>query len=303
MRELKECFLSMPNRYLRQSYIESESVNSLSWQSEVVWTRLIVVVDDWGRCEANVKLLRPKLFPLRLDQVREADLQRSIAECEKAGLVRLYASGNKEYLQMMKWEKGRAEKSKWPEPPEEIANSCMQLHTAVNNRIQPKTFPPTPIPIPTPVPDSDTDAKVQTNNSEVRFPSLAEIQTEADMRGFDKAEAERFWNHFESSGWIDKNGNPIKNWRAKLAIWCSDAKARSAERAHHGPQKQSPADGAPTPTQVVLHSKELERVESRITTIRSTYSGMQTWSNEDKAEIKRLKARRDELKKMLGVSV
>lgn len=45
-------------------------------------------------------------------------------------------------------------------------------------------------------------------------------------------EAERFWNHFEASGWIDKNGHRIRDWRAKLRVWSADSRARPLEAAH-----------------------------------------------------------------------
>src|SRR4051812_11356232 len=114
----------MPNRYLRESLKESEAVNAVGFSAETTWLHLTLTVDDWGRCEASTRLLRPKLFPLRLDQVRETELARWIAECEKAGLLRLYMAEGKEYLQMMKWEVGRAEKSRYPDPPDEILTEC-----------------------------------------------------------------------------------------------------------------------------------------------------------------------------------
>lgn len=132
----------MPNRYLRENFIESEKVNSVSFQAETAWTHLLVVVDDWGRCEANITFLRPKLFPGRLNQVRETDLQRWLAECEKAGLVRIYQHAGKPFLQMMQWEKGRAIKSYWPDPPPQILSTCYRRNTDENICTQMKTFPP-----------------------------------------------------------------------------------------------------------------------------------------------------------------
>jgi uncharacterized protein YdaU (DUF1376 family) len=64
--------------------------------------------------------------------------------------------------------------------------------------------------------------------------NLDEVLTEADMRGIPKTQAEDFFNHFESSGWIDKNGHPVKNWRAKLRTWKTIAVSAAAEKAHHG---------------------------------------------------------------------
>jgi len=122
----------MPNRYLRESYIESERINSLSDAAEVFWTRLLVKVDDFGRAEANPKLLRAKLYPLKLEQVREATVERLLAECQKARLVRLYAVEGKQYLQMERWEKGRASVSKYPNPPEQTPTDsgvCKSMRT------------------------------------------------------------------------------------------------------------------------------------------------------------------------------
>jgi len=90
----------MPNRILRD-WIDSEVVNSLSWQAEIVFTRLLMKVDDYGRFPANPRLLRSLLFPLR-DGLRDADITRCLVECEKAGLIAIYniegkiLSGNQE---------------------------------------------------------------------------------------------------------------------------------------------------------------------------------------------------------------
>jgi len=107
----------MPNRILRD-WTDSAPVNSLTVHAERHLVRIIMKADDFGRLTANPKLLRPMLYPLILEQVREADVQRWTAECEKAGLVRLYAVEDKEYLEVLKFgQRLRAKKSKFPKPP------------------------------------------------------------------------------------------------------------------------------------------------------------------------------------------
>jgi hypothetical protein len=107
----------MPTRILRD-WTDSESVNQLSAQGERTFVRIIMKADDYGRLNANAKILRPLLYPFLLDQVREADLQRWIAECERAGLVRLYSVEGKQYMAVVKFgQRVRAERSKFPEPP------------------------------------------------------------------------------------------------------------------------------------------------------------------------------------------
>lgn len=128
----------MPNRYIRESAIESEAVNSLSFQGEVFYRRLLNRCDDFGRFTANHALLRASLFPLQMDRVRDSDIPRLLAECEKAGLLFVYAVASKQFLVLNKWEQGRAKKSEYPPPPADI---CERMQTYVYTREQTQTDP------------------------------------------------------------------------------------------------------------------------------------------------------------------
>lgn len=106
----------MPNRILRD-WTDSPAVNSLTDAGEKFFIRLIQKADDFGRYHGGANMLRPMLYPLQLDKVREADIQRLIAECVKAGLVRFYEAESKQVLEIIKFKQSiRAEKSKFPEP-------------------------------------------------------------------------------------------------------------------------------------------------------------------------------------------
>ena len=107
----------MPNRILREGILDSESVCSLSFQAEVFYRRLMSVVDDFGRFDGRVGVLRSRLYPLQIDKVREADITRWIAECETAGVIALYAVGAKPYILFRKCDPPRANASKFPSPP------------------------------------------------------------------------------------------------------------------------------------------------------------------------------------------
>jgi len=100
-----------------RDWTDSEKVNGLSVHSERFFTRLIMVVDDFGCYYANTSLLKAKCFPLLLDQVREADITRWMDECHQAGLIVLYESTGKKYLQIVdfnqRMDKARA---KYPLP-------------------------------------------------------------------------------------------------------------------------------------------------------------------------------------------
>lgn len=141
----------MPNRYIRESAIESEPVNAMSWQGEVFYRRLLNRADDFGRFTANLALLRASLFPLQLARVSEKDVSRLLKEAEKCGLLVTYEAEGKQLLVIAKWEKGRAKVSRYPEPPADV---CKRLQTYVYTSKQPSAD----------VPDSDTDSDTDSDN-------------------------------------------------------------------------------------------------------------------------------------------
>lgn len=106
----------MPNRMLRD-WTGSEKVNGLSVHAERFFTRLIMKVDDYGCLFAHVSLLKANLFPLLLDAIREADISRWMAECQKAGLIVLYEANGKKYLQILDFRQRLDKaKAKYPLP-------------------------------------------------------------------------------------------------------------------------------------------------------------------------------------------
>ena len=83
----------MPNRIVREAILSSERVAALAWPEEVFYRRLMSIVDDYGRTEANAQLLRSRCYPLQTDQVRAADIARWMAACQKAGVILCACAG------------------------------------------------------------------------------------------------------------------------------------------------------------------------------------------------------------------
>ncbi len=108
----------MPNRMLRD-WTGSDKINSISIHAERFFTRLIMKADDYGCFYGDTRLLKANLYPLLLDNIREADMVRWMAECQKAGLIVLYENNNKKYVQILDF-KQRLDKarSKFPLPKE-----------------------------------------------------------------------------------------------------------------------------------------------------------------------------------------
>lgn len=111
----------MPNRILKETICTSETINALTWQLEVLWYRLLVQCDDYGRMDARPAIVRAKCFPLRLDQITDDDVAQALATFQDIGLIHLYTVDGKRYLQVTTWDKHqqvRARRSKFPAPAE-----------------------------------------------------------------------------------------------------------------------------------------------------------------------------------------
>lgn len=106
----------MPNRILRD-WTDSFTINALDAHEERFFTRLIMKVDDFGVFHADTRLLKSYLFPL-LPDIRETDISRWLAACEKAGLVRCYVDDKgRKYLQILNFkQRMRQQVAKFPQP-------------------------------------------------------------------------------------------------------------------------------------------------------------------------------------------
>lgn len=155
---------NVPSRLLREGILDSWGVNALTFPAEVFYRRLMSVVDDYGRFDGRPEILRTKLYPLKVNAVREADCLRWIAECEKAELIALYAvdragrprwiaasdlaglsaPNDKPYIQFHRLGSPRSKESKYPDPPSEGLTDCirLQMKTDANGCERVKTDAP-----------------------------------------------------------------------------------------------------------------------------------------------------------------
>lgn len=111
----------MPNRILRD-FTDSDRVNLLTAEAERLYVRLMMKADDFGRYFADPKRLKAFLFPLK-DQIRETDISRWLAECEKAGLLRFYDATGKRFLELWNFGQRLRNMRKIHPVPESDSNS------------------------------------------------------------------------------------------------------------------------------------------------------------------------------------
>lgn len=105
----------MPNRIIKESICRSEEIDSLSWFEEVLFYRLIVICDDFGRYDGRLRIIKGSCFPLK--DVTEKDIEKALNKLSAVGLVRVYEAQGRPYLQLVTWadhQRIRNQKSKYP---------------------------------------------------------------------------------------------------------------------------------------------------------------------------------------------
>ena len=118
----------MPTRYLKPGVRDSEAIDNLSPQAEVLFYRLLVTVDDFGRFDARPAMIKAQCFPIK-DSITIGKCKDLLHELSDKGLIQIYEAGGKLTLMMCKWDNvPRAKESKYPAP----VDGCIQVNTYVN---------------------------------------------------------------------------------------------------------------------------------------------------------------------------
>jgi hypothetical protein len=193
----------MPNRILRD-WTDSLPVDSLDWQSEVLFVRVIMKVDDHGRFTANPKLLRSLCFPLR-SAVRESDITRCLAACQKAGVLRLYVAEGKPFLEIVRFGQQVRSRSKCPDPEHDI--TCEQLLSLVGGGFGGVS-----------VVGDVSGAKPPTLTPKKVRATQEEVVAYCSSLGLPATDGEWLFHKWEGNGWTNSD-KPIKDWQATVRSW------------------------------------------------------------------------------------
>lgn len=163
----------MPQRLLRPGINDSRAVCSLSDSGEIFYRRLMSIVDDYGRHEADPVILRAQLFARMLDRWPLERVKAALVECAKMNLksrvplVTLYMVDEKSYLQINNFGQQTRSASKCPAPDLlAIDSRCLQMLTYTDSDSESET-------------ESKTESKTESSSNarDRRPPARAEAPT------------------------------------------------------------------------------------------------------------------------------
>jgi len=128
----------MPSRVIRGQILASNSLGNVSVGAEMLFWRLLIAADDFGRLDGRLSVLRAAVYPAR--NVTLDELQDWLGELEKAdspqdgtpgpqdGPVVRYQVDGQPFIALRNWDRlrsngRRARDSRFPAPPSDIRGS------------------------------------------------------------------------------------------------------------------------------------------------------------------------------------
>lgn len=128
------------------------------------------------------------------------------------------------------------------------------------------------------------DAVRGTPSGRMKRPTIEEVKAHGEKIGLAEIECEKFFDYYESNNWRVSKG-PMKLWTAAMANW-----KRTSD---------SPSNGA----RVVIMGREYERVLADMKSIQGSYESHRDMLPDDRSRFTKLKQRREELRRILGIVV
>ena len=228
----------MPNRFIKESCQSSRTLQNLTDFEERLFWRLLTLTDDYGRFEADPKLIISRCFPLGCKHPL-TDVIKCLHVLSDANSLFLYKNDNREYGVFLNFEKHqgppRAKKSKYPDPP---ASICEHLQTNA------------------PSSESESDVRIRENLSSESSVSAQKHQTQwpKDFVLTDtlKAKAEAYWKKKNVSLDVEQawekfsahhhaKGSLFRDWEAAWQTWY----VNQVDYAKNGHGQLKPTQPAP----------------------------------------------------------
>ena len=200
----------MPNRVIKESLKRSPQIDSLTWFEEVVFYRLIVTVDDYGRYYGNPIILRNDLFPTK-ENITKRSIEDALRRLEANNLLVRYTVDGTEYVQLTTWSKHqrvRDSVERFPSPQLAATRGDLPQKGAEN---------------PNPNPNPNPEIQQQPQKRACAEPDHTTVWKYMMGKGIDTAwnEATVFIAYNAKRGW-----DCLPNWQLSADLWC----ARHLER-------------------------------------------------------------------------
>lgn len=217
----------MPNRILKESVRTSKKLNQLTDFEFRLWTHLITYVDDFGRGDADLDIIKGFVLPLRRDVTRK-NIESALAHMESIGLIGLYSVDGESYLYFPNWgnhQRIQNKKSKYPAPDGNAQNFTV-THGEISSQSNPIQSESNPNPNPNP--------NIYEGNPNPYRPDPDDVREFIAVKNYHFS-VDEFMEYYDAVDW-KQHGEPIKNWMSKCSVFERNwKKAQERQQIRKGP--------------------------------------------------------------------
>lgn len=113
------------SKIIRDSIVRSKSLRRCTFESEKMWPRFLLLCDDHGCFEIDTEVIRGAIFPRRMKEVSEKNIEKWLKEYAENGMLFRWKQKEKEFGFYLNHEEhcvsfaSRRHKRQTPEPPKE----------------------------------------------------------------------------------------------------------------------------------------------------------------------------------------
>lgn len=105
----------MPNRTLREGLLRSEAWNSVSAEAQLLFIRLLLIVDDFGCFDGRDDVIMGRAYLRRFDPAE--DFPEFLAELHRVGLIIRYSNKGRPFIAIPQWANDFRYRRNFPAPP------------------------------------------------------------------------------------------------------------------------------------------------------------------------------------------
>ena len=210
----------MPNRILKESICYSEKISKLNYFEEVLFYRILVNCDDFGRLDARTDFVRSRCFAVK-NRISRPALEAALNKLEEVGLICRYWVEDAVFLQVKGWEKHqnvKVQKQRFPAPSDgQIFGQSDGILNPIQSESKSKERPVW-------APDPDFDAfwdayplKIRKDRAREAYAQEVQVPVEALLEAIAEQKRSIQWTR-EQGKYIPYPVNWLKNhgWEDKL---------------------------------------------------------------------------------------
>lgn len=184
--------------------------------------------DDFGKFHGHPTLLKSALFPLKVDRITDKQMDGWMDELGKVGLIVRYDVNGKKYLKINDFgQRLRLMQSKFPDPLTNDGGMTAQCQhdDGVKGRGNEG--------------EVETEEEVETREKEIIPPPFDLVVKYFLKKNIIQQEAQKFYDHYESNGWMVSGKSKMVNWHAAIGGWIN--RMKKFNTTNNGKRSNKPA--------------------------------------------------------------